>query len=519
MQNASIKIIILELYLFKYGMNRIEYLNKINTYAARFVLEVEGFNATNQYHINIHAESFIIPVLNETFGLNLENLNSTQQKNFPAIDLADFKNRVAFQVTSTNDISKIESTIEKFFKYELDKTFDVLYFYIITHKKEKYNDEKLKKFLKNEFSFNTSEHVIDKDIILQKINSISSTPKLQTLARLYEHEFSDIQIDLRKKEYTGGYFNNEPENLSPNLLRISFPDTIYKADLAIDEEKILLDLNDYLLSIGKKPIKKMKQSKIAIKALKRYKSNVSDWLLHENCLYTFRNLNDSKEPCSKIIDKGTVETIRCKDFYESKEDCKRIFKNLLRNTLMELCKIKEIEWYNNSNIFRFANNQIVPKAKKVRWKGKNESTKTVIFEMINKKEGHIICFRSLAFKSTFLNISDDWFLVLNPTWSFTNPGGYHQSRFESAYMSGLKRLENNNAVFNYFRFFGYYFSHVDLFTVEYPYLKISQHIALPLSPRLEEKTWKPIKIIVEPIDAPETDLKEDTEFFGNSLFN
>ncbi len=56
-------------------MNRIEFINKITAYSARFVLEVEGFNAVNKYDINIHAESFLIPVLNETFGLNLENLN------------------------------------------------------------------------------------------------------------------------------------------------------------------------------------------------------------------------------------------------------------------------------------------------------------------------------------------------------------------------------------------------------------------------------------------------------------
>src|ERR1035437_8527065 len=136
-------------------MNRIEFLNKITTYSARFVLEVEGFNAANKYDINIHAESFLIPVLNETFGLNLENLNSTQKKNFPAIDLADFKNRVAFQVTATCDISKIETTLEKFFKHELHKYFDVLYFYIITEKKEKYKDSKLAELIPDGFTFNT----------------------------------------------------------------------------------------------------------------------------------------------------------------------------------------------------------------------------------------------------------------------------------------------------------------------------------------------------------------------------
>lgn len=68
---------------------------------------------------------------------------------------------------------------------------------------------------------------------------------------------------------------------------------------------------------------------------------------------------------------------------------------------MELCKLKEIEWYGQQEIFRFANNQVVPNQKKIKWKGKNEATKTVIFEMHNKKEGHIVCFRNLAFKALF----------------------------------------------------------------------------------------------------------------------
>jgi len=415
-------------------MNRIEFLNKINTYSARFVLEVEGFNAANKYDINIHAESFIIPVLNETFGLILENLNASQKKNFPAIDLADFKNRVAFQVTATSDFSKIEITLEKFFRHKLHKHFDILYFYIITQKKEKYNNKKLAYIIPDGFLFNPNEHVIDREIILQKINSISSTPKLQTLAKLYQQEFSDVQIELRKKEYVGGYLNNEPENISPNLLPITFPDKFYKAELDIDKEKILAELNDYLVLINKKPIKKMREGKFVKRALKKYENKAVDWLLHENCIYTFKNLNDEKEQFRKIVDKGTITPIECKEFYEGSEDSKKVFKHLLRNTLMEFCRIKEIEWYGKNEIFRFANNPKAPNKKQVKWKGKNESTKSVIFKMTNKKEGHLICFRHLAFRSSFLNISDDWFLVLNPTWRFTNPGGYHTSRFESAYM-------------------------------------------------------------------------------------
>jgi len=500
-------------------MNRIDYINKINTYASRFVLEVEGFNAINLYHINIHAENFIIPVLNEIFDLNLENLNSTQKRNYPIIDLADFKNRVAFQVTASSEFSKIESTIEKFIAYGLHKKFDVLFFYIITQKKQKYNDDKLSNLLKDGFVFSTSEHIIDKDILLQKINNISSTQKILMISKLFEHEFSDIQIELRKKEYVGGYLNNESEDISPNLLPISFPDTFYKAELNIDEEGILAKINEYLVSIGKKPINTMRRPKLVNKALKNFKCKAQDWLLFENSILTFRNLYDEQEPFRKIVDKGTITPIECKDFYENGEDNQRVFKHLLRNSLMELCRLRDIEWFGKKEIFRFANNQKNPHKKQIKWKGKKESTKTVIFEMINKKDQHIICFRSLAFRCSFLNISNDWFLVLNPTWSFTNPGGYRQSRFESAYMSGIKRIENNNSVYNYFRFFGYYLAHLDLFSIYYPYLKVSPPISLTLSPRLNEKTWKPVKIASTPIKAPPVDLKEDTELNDNSLFD
>jgi hypothetical protein len=124
-------------------LRRIDLINKITTYSARFVVEVEGFNAASQYHINIHAESFLIPVLNEIYGLQLENLNSTQRKNFPAVDLADFKNRVAFQITATSSLDKIKSTLESFKKHNLSEHFDVLYFYIITEKQLSYSQEKL----------------------------------------------------------------------------------------------------------------------------------------------------------------------------------------------------------------------------------------------------------------------------------------------------------------------------------------------------------------------------------------
>jgi hypothetical protein len=481
------------------------------------VVEVEGLNAIGNYHINIHAESFLVPVLNEVLGLQLENLNTTQRKNYPAIDLADFKNRVAFQVTSTSSLEKIKSTLETFGRHNLHQYFDVLYIYIITEKREQYNDTKLAEVIPQGFTFNSVDHVIDKDSILQKINSISATPKLLTIAKLYEHEFSDIQIEQRKKKFESGYLNNEPENICPNMVRVSFPTHVYIADLSIDEETITAKLNEFLTSIGKRNVKKLKPAKLVHRALREINAISSDWILHENWLYTFRDLNQIKEPFRKIVDMGTITSLECSEFYNQNEATNRVFKNLLRNTLLQLCHLRGIQWFGPRRTFRFANTR-PPAIKQVRWKGKKESTKTVIFEMVNKKEGHVICYRNLAFKASFLNFDTTWYLIINPTWSFTNPGGYRESRFESAYMSGIKRLENNKSVFNYFRFFSYYLAYTDLFTPEFRYLKVHTPEPISLSPSLKEAKWNPVKVVEKEIDAPPTDIQFDTELEDIKLF-
>jgi hypothetical protein len=496
-------------------LRRVELINKITTYSARFVVEVEGFNATSQYHINIHAESFLIPILNEVYGLQLENLNSTERKNFPAIDLADFKNRVAFQVTATSSLDKIKTTLETFKTHNLNEHFDLLYFYIITEKQQSYSQDKLTPILPNGFSFSVTDHIIDKDVLLQRINAISSTPKLELISKLFEHEFSDVQIEMRKQKFEYGYLNNEPEELFPNFLGISFPTQFYSAELEFNEEAVTESINEYLVSSGKKAVKKIRKEKLINNILRECNSRCSDWILHEGRLFTFRNLNDENEGLNRVVNPGTIETIDSNYYAFLNENSNRVFKHLLRETLKELCKSKGIEWFHKRGIFRFANNQIAPKQKKMKWKGKKEATKTVIFEMMNKKEGHIICFRSLAFRASFESFDEKWFLVVNPTWSFTNPGGYKPSRFESAYMSGIKRLENNNAIYNYFRFFGYYLSYFDLFTKEYPYLKIGTATSFSFSPKLEEKVWRPVKLPEKKIENVDIDLLPDNEIDPN----
>lgn len=493
-------------------MNRKDYIDKIAKYLARFVEEVKSYNDMGLYDVNIHSENALIPILNAVFDLKLVNANATSRKNFPAVDLIDETNRVAFQITTTASTEKVKHTLEKFTEHKLYQRFSTLYIYIVSEKENKYSDKTLKNILPGNFDFDIGNHIIDISDLRTRINYIESLERLAQIARICEEQFSDIQQELRKKKFQQGYLKNEPEKLYPNFLKLQIPQTIYLADLNINDDEIKERINEWRLANGYR--KKKSFSKESLFKSERIHKKVyfQDYILREGKLITFRDLYDIKEPFAQFIDSGTITPMNSEEYYETNEDYLRNFKYLLRQSLIELCKTKELEWIKQRQIFRFKNNRDMPNTKQIRWKGKNESTKTVIFEINNKEKGHVICFRSMAFRPSFELFGKEWILVINPTWSFTNPGGVKPTRFEKDYMSGLKRQENNNAVYYQYRFFGYYLSYRDLFSSqnEYRYLKIAPYEPFDFMPRIDEIKWQPPKEFA-PQNTRESELKIDSE--------
>ena len=74
--------------------------------------EVESSVAMGHFDINVICESVVCDLLKELYSFPaLRSLNADVKKNFPAIDLADDKARVAIQVTATTTLLKIKSTL------------------------------------------------------------------------------------------------------------------------------------------------------------------------------------------------------------------------------------------------------------------------------------------------------------------------------------------------------------------------------------------------------------------------
>lgn len=489
-------------------------IDKIVKFASLFVQEVKSYNSIGNYDVNIHAENTLIPILNAIFEINLVNVNQ-QKKNHPSIDLADDVNGVAFQITSTSTFEKVSDTLKKFVSNNLFTKYPTLYIYILTEKESKYNAAKIEEIIPASFNFNADEHILDFSSVLKRINYIVSVERIANIAKLYEHEFSEIQIEARSRKFIEGYLSNTPESIYLNLVKAKFPRELYMADTNYNKGKAVTAI--------KRERKKGKFGKflsfhpeLLLKTSLGFINEFNiDYVVREEKVITFRNLNNASEPLSKFIDKGTIEMIDPSEYYSTNDDYLNTFKDLLKKCLRHLCFTKGMEWEGEKKILRFRNDEIVPRQKSTVWRGKKESTKTVIFEMMSKKkangESHIICFRSMAFKPSFHLIDDQWYLCINPTWSFTNPGGIKTSRYESDYMSGLKRMESNNTVYYQFRFFAYFLSNTPpLFVEHYPYLKIEQLQPIQFLPSIDDSKWLPSKDFVAG-NAREAELFIDDE--------
>jgi len=115
-------------------MNRTDTLNGIAHYLTHLRMSVEHLNSLNLQDINVHAEIFFRDLLNLALGYQLKAINIVE-KNARAIDLGDDGERIAIQVTSTSDLSKIKHTHKGFIAAGLERRYDRLVVLIIGLKK------------------------------------------------------------------------------------------------------------------------------------------------------------------------------------------------------------------------------------------------------------------------------------------------------------------------------------------------------------------------------------------------
>ena len=178
-------------------MNQEYKLYRISQLLSRFREQVKILNSNGEFSINIHAENILIAVLNKIYECNLENVNYVEGKTYPSIDLRDKVKRIAFQVTSTSSLDKVEHTLTKFIENKLYKEFDIVYVFIITEKQKKYNQIKIDNVLNGKITF-SDKNIIDRTDLYKELNKQNNFYKIESVCELLEKQFSDNKPELDK---------------------------------------------------------------------------------------------------------------------------------------------------------------------------------------------------------------------------------------------------------------------------------------------------------------------------------
>ncbi|WP_171255302.1 SMEK domain-containing protein [Acinetobacter sp. SFA] len=424
--------------------------NELRDVVSRIITQVELSTKQNRYDINLALEDAFIPILKSIFNLsNLVNLNR-KQKNYPGIDLGDEFDRVAFQITSSTNLEKVKKTITQFKDKKFYNSFDELFILMLTKKQSSYSQSAIDQITEDLFSFKTAEHIIDLGDLLERITGL----RIPTQERIL-NEFKLILGEIDSK--IAYLIDNEEKthNLLSNLVSIEFPKNIYVADLIIDDKEIIKEARAQL------NFKKSRANKSLIVKLALVLANKSSdaWVCYENKLFTFINLEKDSSIFSGIIDQNNIEILSSQDLYLSTSlDNLNIFKQLLHKATIERLKLRNVRWSQENKNFYFTSEQ---ENRLETWIGKKKATRTVYEKVLSKKDPTKISHhKHLSFSLSFINIEDQWFGNIIPSWLYTY-NGYKKSRFHEDLLSKQKRLEHNQSVKNLVRFLAYFLANDD----------------------------------------------------------
>jgi hypothetical protein len=133
-------------------------LKRVTKLMSRFVTEIKGEAAMGRTDLNKAAETVLLPLLNEIYGWNLENVNHVEDdNNYPGIDLADKAARVCIQVTATTSADKIKHTLEQFIKHEQYLEYDRLVVFFLREKKQSYPSKTIQKITQINLALTSKE--------------------------------------------------------------------------------------------------------------------------------------------------------------------------------------------------------------------------------------------------------------------------------------------------------------------------------------------------------------------------
>lgn len=462
----------------------------MSTLLSQFYAQVQTAGALGLTDINQVAEDVLIPIFKEVYGWqDLENLNVSERPNFPAVDLADERARVAIQVTATPSSAKVKDTLSKFVEHDLHERFDHLIVYVITEKQSTYSGRGFDEIVQGRFQFDKDRDIRDYTDLIEDITA-QDFDAMYRVKEILETHFGEGRrfFDTSERE--------EAEPFFLNLIEVSFPSELYVASESFDRSDVIEGSREDpdLRSLRRNAPPR----DVAYSALAQQGERFSqDWHSHADQIITFHDLSDESLPLTKIIDPGTIVELSPEEWYDVNEDYERVFKHLLSRCLSQMLYEKDIQWQYQERCYIYKPPMEGKlHARSESWVGKKKSSRKVYEPTLDTEDPEKLWYaKHFAFDSRFRRFAGQWYLSVKPEWFFSW-NGYKRYSGHGDKVDWLKRRERNQQVFNHVRFAEHqlkYDKPPELFdgrpNEPYPFLSFGSLVELEGHPSLPDGAW------------------------------
>jgi len=170
-----------------------------------------------------------------------------------------------------------------------------------------------------------------------------------------------------------------------------------------------------------------------------------DWILHDKVLTSFHDM--STAPWSEVTEPGTLESHDTDEWANTEDPArKRLFVQLLNTCLKEKLYHKGVKFSHEGGYYYFRASQERSNIEYA-YASREHNTSRTVFKGYPKKsdQTQISYYRHSAFEGRFVRYGGVWYLEITPTYHFTRDG-VRLSRYAPDLLSGINRLENNQAV-------------------------------------------------------------------------
>jgi hypothetical protein len=168
------------------------------------------------------------------------------------------------------------------------------------------------------------------------------------------------------------------------------------------------------------------------------------WTVHGKVIYAFDDLN--LQAWRSYCEAGTIEEHSTSLLADSETPAtKKLFVELLNVTLRSQLYDQALGYCHAGYFYQKPDAALGQR--RARYTSRVKKATRVMFSAYTNKDGSAVSYyRHAAFKAQFHRFNGKWFLQVIPTYHFTSDG-YRVSPLAAAALSGIKRLENNEAVY------------------------------------------------------------------------